>query len=103
AKLTGGVAVIKIGGATEAAMKNRKDLYEDALHATRAASAEGIVPGGGVALLRCIEAVQEVQNKLKGDEKVGAQIISQALEAPIRQIVSNGGGDGAVVADEVKN
>lgn len=103
AKLTGGVAVIKIGGATEAAMKNRKDLYEDALHATRAASAEGIVPGGGVALLRCIEAVQEGTSKLKGDEKVGAQIIAQALEAPIRQIVSNGGGDGAVVADEVKN
>ncbi|MBX9653911.1 chaperonin GroEL [bacterium] len=103
AKLTGGVAVIKIGGATEAAMKNRKDLYEDALHATRAASAEGIVPGGGVALLRCIEAVEEGTSKLKGDEKVGAQIIAQALEAPIRQIVSNGGGDGAVVADEVKN
>jgi len=103
AKLTGGVAVIKIGGATEAAMKNRKDLYEDALHATRAASAEGIVPGGGVALLRCIEAVVEGTSKLKGDEKVGAQIIAQALEAPIRQIVSNGGGDGAVVADEVKN
>ena len=103
AKLTGGVAVIKIGGATETAMKNRKDLYEDALHATRAASAEGIVPGGGVALLRCIAVIEEGTTKLKGDEKVGAQIIAQALEAPIRQIVSNGGGDGAVVADEVKN
>jgi chaperonin GroEL len=101
AKLTGGVAVIKVGGATETMMKNRKDLFEDALHATRAASEEGIVPGGGVALLRCIDAVNASGGKLKGDEKVGAQIIAQALAAPIRQIITNSGGDGAVVASEV--
>lgn len=102
AKLTGGVAVIKVGGATETAMKNRKDLYEDALHATRAASEEGIVPGGGVALLRCIPAVQEFKAKLKGDEKIGAEIVIEALESPIRQIVENSGGDGAVVSAEVQ-
>ena len=102
AKLTGGVAVVKVGAATETAMKARKALYEDALHATRAASEEGILPGGGVALLRCIEPVLEAGKKMKGDEKIGAEIIADALEAPIRQIVSNGGGDGAVVADEVK-
>jgi chaperonin GroEL len=102
AKLTGGVAVIKVGGATETTMKNRKDLFEDALHATRAAAEEGIVPGGGVALLRCIDVVAAVESKLKGDEKVGARIIAQALESPIRQIVANAGGDGAVVASEVR-
>jgi chaperonin GroEL len=102
AKLTGGVAVIKVGGATEATMKNRKDLFEDALHATRAAAEEGIVPGGGVALLRCIDAVRATESKLKGDEKVGARIIAQALESPIRQIVANAGGDGAVIASEVR-
>lgn len=101
AKLTGGVAVIKVGGATETVMKNRKDLYEDALHATRAASEEGIVPGGGVALLHCITAVRDNQGKLKGDEKVGASIVATALQAPIRQIVQNAGEDGAVVAAEV--
>jgi chaperonin GroEL len=103
AKLTGGVAVIKVGGATETAMKNRKDLYEDALHATRAASEEGIVPGGGVALLRCIPAVEEAKNKFRGDEKVGAQVVIEALQAPIRRIVENSGGDGAVVAFEVQS
>lgn len=103
AKLTGGVAVIKVGGATETAMKNRKDLYEDALHATRAASEEGIVPGGGVALLRCISAVEEAKGKFRGDEKVGAQVVVEALQAPIRQIVENSGGDGAVVAFEVQS
>jgi chaperonin GroEL len=100
AKLTGGVAVISVGAATEAEMKQTKARMEDALHATRAAVEEGILPGGGVALLRAIEAVKEV--KAKGDEKIGVEIIVRALEAPIRQIASNGGADGAVVADEVR-
>ncbi|MFO0948050.1 MAG: chaperonin GroEL [Planctomycetota bacterium] len=101
AKLTGGVAVIKVGAATETVMKARKALYEDALHATRAAGEEGILPGGGVALLRCIAVVEDLQKKLKGDEKIGAAIVADALQAPIRQIVSNAGEDGAVVASEV--
>ena len=101
AKLTGGVAVIQVGAATETAMKARKALYEDALHATRAASEEGVLPGGGVALLRCVEAVKASRKNLRGDEKIGADIVASALDAPIRQIVSNGGGDGAVVAHEV--
>jgi chaperonin GroEL len=100
AKMTGGVAVISVGAATEAEMKQTKARMEDALHATRAAVEEGILPGGGVALLRSIEAVKEV--KAKGDEKIGVEIIVRALEAPIRQIASNGGADGSVVADEVR-
>ncbi|MFO0919176.1 MAG: chaperonin GroEL [Planctomycetaceae bacterium] len=100
AKLTGGVAIISVGAATEAEMKQTKARMEDALHATRAAVEEGILPGGGVALLRAIEAVSEV--KAKGDEKIGVAIVAKALEAPIRQIASNGGTDGAVVADEVR-
>jgi chaperonin GroEL len=100
AKMTGGVAVISVGAATEAEMKQTKARMEDALHATRAAVEEGILPGGGVALLRAIEAVKEV--KAKGDEKIGVEIIVRALEAPIRQIASNGGADGSVVADEVR-
>ncbi len=102
AKLTGGVAVIKVGAATETAMKARKALFEDALHATRAASEEGILPGGGVALLRCIPEIEKLAAGLKGDEQYGALIVARAIEAPIQQIVNNGGGDGAVVADEVK-
>jgi chaperonin GroEL len=102
AKLTGGVAVIQVGAATETAMKARKALFEDALHATRAASEEGILPGGGVALLRCQEVIEKLANTLPADEKVGAMIISKALEAPIKQIVANGGEDGSVVADEVR-
>jgi chaperonin GroEL len=101
AKLTGGVALIKIGAATEAEMKEKKARVEDALHATRAAREEGILPGGGVALLRCTEAVQKLAKKLEGDEKLGAEIIFRALSAPIRQIAENSGVDGAVVADEV--
>jgi chaperonin GroEL len=100
AKLTGGVAVISVGAATEAEMKQTKARMEDALHATRAAVEEGILPGGGVALLRAIEAVREV--KAKGDEKIGVEIVARALEAPIRQIASNSGTDGSVVADEVR-
>ena len=101
AKLTGGVAIVSVGAGTEAEMKQKKARVEDALHATRAAVEEGIVPGGGVALLRCREAVEKARGQAKGDEKIGVDIILHALEAPIRQIAENGGIDGAVVADEV--
>jgi len=102
AKLTGGVAVIRVGGATETAMKERKDRVDDALHATKAAAAEGIVPGGGVALIRAQEAVASGRSKAKGDEKIGYDIVAAALEAPLRQIVENAGGDGYIVAEQVK-
>jgi chaperonin GroEL len=101
AKLTGGVAIISVGAGTETEMKQKKARVEDALHATRAAVEEGIVPGGGVALLRCRDAVEKARNQAKGDEKIGVDIVLHALEAPIRQIAENGGIDGAVVADEV--
>jgi chaperonin GroEL len=103
AKLTGGVAIIRVGGATEAEMKQTKGRVEDALHATRAAVADGIVPGGGTALIRCIGAAQEVAGKLSGDEKLGAEIVIRALEKPVRTIAENSGVDGAVVADEVRD
>jgi chaperonin GroEL len=102
AKLTGGVAIVRVGGTTEAEMKQTKGRVEDALHATRAAVAEGIVPGGGSALLRCIPAIETLAEKLRGDERLGAEIVARALERPIRTIAENGGIDGAVVADEVK-
>jgi chaperonin GroEL len=101
AKLTGGVAIVSVGAGTEAEMKQKKARVEDALHATRAAVEEGIVAGGGVALLRCRAAVEKARSQAKGDEKIGVDIILHALEAPIRQIAENGGIDGAVVADEV--
>jgi chaperonin GroEL len=94
------VAIISVGAATEAEMKQTKARMEDALHATRAAVEEGILPGGGVALLRAIEAVKQVE--ARGDEKIGVAIVSRALLAPIRQIASNCGLDGAVIADEVR-
>ena len=102
AKLSGGVAVISVGAETEADMKQKKARIEDALHATRAAVEEGILPGGGVALVRCAEAVQEARSGAKGDEKTGVDIILKALEAPLRQIADNGGIDGSVVADNVR-
>ena len=102
AKLTGGVAIVRVGAATEADMKQKKGRVEDALHATRAAVAEGILPGGGVALIRVIPAVLSSAKKLEGDEKLGAEIIARALEKPIRSIAENSGEDGAVVADEVR-
>jgi chaperonin GroEL len=102
AKLTGGVAIIRVGAATEAEMKQKKGRVEDALHATRAAVAEGILPGGGVALIRTIPAVQGLAKSLEGDEKLGAEIVARALEKPIRTIAENSGTDGAVVADEVR-
>jgi len=101
AKLTGGVAIVSVGAGTEAEMKQKKARVEDALHATRAAVEEGIVPGGGVALLRCKPAVEKARGQAKGDEKIGVDIVLHSLEAPIRQIAENGGIDGAVVADEV--
>ncbi|MEY2783982.1 MAG: 60 kDa chaperonin [Planctomycetota bacterium] len=100
AKLTGGVAVIKAGGKTEVEMKAKKDLLEDALNATRAAIQEGIVPGGGVCLMRCVEAVKKLD--LKGDARFGAMIIEKALEAPMRQIAANAGEDGAVVVETAR-
>jgi len=102
AKLTGGVAIVRVGAATEADMKQKKGRVEDALHATRAAVAEGILPGGGTALLRCIAIVEKLAEKLKGDEKAGAEIIVRALEKPARTLAENSGQDGAVIADEVK-
>ena len=100
AKLAGGVAVIDIGASTEVEMKERKALVEDALHATRAAVEEGIVPGGGVALLRCIPSLDEL--KLEGDEQIGVNIIKKALEEPIRQIVNNAGLEGSIVIQKVR-
>src|SRR5438477_5027924 len=101
AKLTGGVAVIKAGAATETEMKERKDLIDDALHATKAAAEEGIVPGGGVAFLRAIDAVEAAKSKAKGDEKIGYDIVVQALRWPTRQIVDNAGEDGEVVVAQI--
>jgi chaperonin GroEL len=101
AKLSGGVAVVSVGASTEAEMKQKKGRVEDALHATRAAAEEGILPGGGVALLRCREAVEKARTSARGDEKIGVDIVLKALNTPIRQIADNCGVDGSVVADEV--
>ena len=94
AKLVGGVAIIQVGAATETELKEKKARVEDALHATRAAVEEGIVPGGGVALVRAIPAVDDLIATLKGDEKIGAQIVRRSLEEPLRQIVANAGEEG---------
>jgi chaperonin GroEL len=102
AKLAGGVAVIRVGAETEAEMKQTKARLEDALHATRAAVEEGILPGGGVALVRCLEAVEAAKKSAKGDEKIGVGIVAAALDSPMRQIADNGGLDGAVIVDEVR-
>jgi len=101
AKLTGGVAIISVGASSEADMKQKKARVEDALHATRAAVEEGILPGGGVALLRCREVVESARSGAKGDEKIGVSIVARVLDAPLRQIADNCGLDGSVVADEV--
>src|SRR5271170_8166752 len=101
AKITGGVAVVKAGANTETEMKERKDLIDDALHATKAAAEEGIVPGGGVAFLRAIEAVEQGKRSVKDDEKMGFDIVAAALRAPTRQIADNAGEDGDVVVDEI--
>jgi chaperonin GroEL len=96
------VAIIHVGGATEIAMKERKDLVDDALHATRAAAKEGYVPGGGVALLRTQAAVAAAAKKVTGDEKLGYDIIIKAVEAPLRQIAQNAGFDGDLAVETVK-
>ena len=101
AKLTGGVAIVSVGANSEAEMKQKKARVEDALHATRAAVEEGILPGGGVALIRCKEAVEAARSGAKGDEKIGVNIIAGVLSAPLKQIADNCGLDGSVVADEV--
>ena len=97
AKLAGGVAVIRVGAPTEAEMKSKKEALDDAISATKAAVAEGLVPGGGLALLRCIDAVAQEEEKATGDEKTGLQILKRALEAPARQIAENSAVDGGVV------
>ena len=102
AKLSGGVAVIKVGAATEVAMKEKKDRFDDALHATRAAVEEGVVPGGGVALVRAISSLKSLKGD-NSDQDVGIGICRKALEEPLRQIVSNGGGEASVVLNEVLN
>jgi len=101
AKLAGGVAIIKVGAATETEMKEKKARVEDALHATRAAVEEGIVPGGGVALLRASNALKTL--KLEGDEQIGVAIVKRACEEPLRQIVSNSGTEGAIVVAKVRD
>ncbi len=100
AKLVGGVAVIKVGAATETELKEKKARVEDAMHATRAAVEEGIVPGGGVALLRCLNAIEKI--KAEGDEATGIGIVKRALEEPLRQIALNAGWEGAVVVGRVR-
>jgi len=101
AKLAGGVAVVKVGAATEIEMKEKKARVEDALHATRAAVEEGIVPGGGVALIRASSVLTNM--RVTDDEKIGVRIVQKALEEPLRWIVSNAGAEGSVVLDKVKN
>ena len=101
AKLTGGVAVIKAGAATETEMKEKKDLLDDALHATKAAAAEGIVPGGGITFLRAIAVVEKEKSKAKGDEQIGFDIIAQALRKPTMQIADNSGEHGDVIAEQL--
>jgi chaperonin GroEL len=102
AKLAGGVAVLYIGAATEVEMKEKKDRVDDALHATRAAVEEGIVPGGGVALIRASKALENLKGA-NDDEQTGIAIIVRAIEEPLRQIVANAGGEGAVVVDKVRS
>ncbi len=101
AKLTGGVAVIRVGGATEIEVKERKDLVDDAFNATKAAAEEGIVPGGGVAFLRALPAVDKARDRARGDEKLGIDIVAHALRAPTRQLVANSGGEGDVVIERI--
>jgi chaperonin GroEL len=103
AKLSGGVAVIRVGAPSEAEMKSRKEALEDAISATKAAVAEGIVPGGGLALLRAIEAVEREEAKAEGDERTGLQILRRALEAPTRQIAENSAVDGGVIVARMRD
>jgi chaperonin GroEL len=102
AKLTGGVAVIRVGAPSEAEMKSRKEAFEDAISATKAAAAEGIVPGGGLALLRAIESVEREEAKCEGDEQTGLRILKRGLESPARQIAENSSVDGGVVVEKMR-
>jgi len=102
AKLAGGVAVIRVGAPSEAEMKSRKEAFDDAIHSTKAAVAEGIVPGCGLALLRAIDAVAEAEAKAEGDERIGLRLLRHALEAPTRQIAENSGADGGVVIERMR-
>jgi chaperonin GroEL len=102
AKLSGGVAVIRVGAPSEAEMKARKEAFDDAISATKAATAEGIVPGGGLALIRAMNAVEREEAGCEGDERTGVRILRQALEAPARQIAANSGVDGGVVVDRMR-
>jgi chaperonin GroEL len=101
AKLTGGVAVIRVGAPSEAEMKNRREAFEDAISATKAAMAEGVVPGAGLALLRCVDAIERDAAGASGDERTGLLILKRALETPTRQIAENSGVDGGVVVDRM--
>jgi len=101
AKLAGGVAVIKVGAATETELKEKKARVEDALHATRAAVEEGIVAGGGVALLRTLPALEKV--KVRGDEKIGVEIIEEAITAPTRELCNNAGVEGSIIVERIKS
>ena len=101
AKLAGGVAVINVGAATEIELKEKKLRIEDALNATRAAVQEGIVPGGGIALISTIKVLEKYAETLAGDEKTGAQIVLKAVQAPLKQIAANAGLDGAVILNEI--
>jgi chaperonin GroEL len=103
AKLAGGVAVIRVGAPSETELKNRKEAFEDAISATKAAAAEGLVPGAGLALLRAIAAVQAEEGKAEGDERTGMQVLRRALEAPTRQIAENSGVDGGVVTEKMRS
>lgn len=102
ARLTGGVAVVRVGAPTEADMKSRKDAFEDAIHATQAAISEGIVPGGGLALLRAVDALIAIEASVDGDERTGVRILRRALEVPVRQIAENAGMDAGVVVDRMR-
>jgi chaperonin GroEL len=103
AKLAGGVAVIRVGAPSEAEMKSRKEAFEDAINATKAAVAEGVVPGGGLALLRCIDAVEQEATQCLGDERTGVLVLRRALEAPTRQIAENSGADPGVVVERMRS
>ena len=103
AKLSGGVAIIKVGAATETEMKEKKTRVEDALSATRSAVEEGIVPGGGVALINCLQTLAKVESDLEGDELTGMKIVRRAIEEPMRQIVKNAGLDGSVIVEKAKH
>jgi chaperonin GroEL len=103
AKLSGGVAVIRVGAASESELKSRKEAFDDAIHATRAALEEGMVPGGGLALLRASDALHALEAELDGDERTGVKLLGRALEAPARQIAENSGADDGVVVDKMRS